>query len=141
MKMKIEFEKIDAEKILYDSFCNGGLSELYYASVGIEWESEPNSTNYSNAKKRLQDGGMTSICIEDVYIEILKNGDVIQFTDYEGEELINLNLEDALVNFNSLEDSEKIKLAKLLDDDDCSTDAWDCFNAIQYALYGEVIYG
>jgi hypothetical protein len=139
--MKIEFSKSDAEKILYDSFCNGGLYEMSCSSVSIDWDSKPNSENYSNAKKRLQEGGMTSICVEDVYIEILKNGDVIQFTDYEGEELINLHLEDAIVNFNSLEDGEKINLAKLLDEDDCSTDVWDCFNAIQYALYGEVIFG
>ena len=139
--MKIEFTKIDAEKILFDSFCNGGLGEMCSSNVCIDWESKINSTNYSNAKKRLQERGETSICVEDIYIEILKNGDVIQFTDYEGEEFINLHIEDAVANFNALKDEEKIDLAKLLDEDDCSTDVWDCFNAIQYALYGEVIFG
>ena len=141
IKMKIEFTKIDAEKILFDSFCNGGLEEMVSSSVYIDWDSELNSTNYSNAKKRLQERGETSICIEDIYIEIIKNGDVIQFTDYESEEFINLHIEDAVANFNALKDEEKIDLAKLLDEDDCSTDVWDCFNAIQYALYGEVIFG
>jgi hypothetical protein len=139
--MKIEFSKEDAEKILYDSFCNGGLGELSYSSVSVDWESQPNDINYVNAKKRLKESGVESICVEDIYIEILKNGDEIIFTDYEGEELIPLKLDTALINFNSLSDADKMELAKLLDDDDCSTDAWDCFNAIQYALYGEVIFG
>ena len=143
MKMQIEFEKNDAEKILYDSFCNGGLTELYHCSISIDWANEniPNEINYANAKNRLKERGISDFCLEDVYIEILKNGDAIIFTDYEGEELIELKLDDALNNFNSLNPAEKIELAKLIDDDNCSTDAWDCFNALQYALFKEVIYG
>lgn len=143
IKMKIEFSKEDAEKILYDSFCNGGLRELYHCSVWIDWANEdtPNKINYADAKTRLQERGINDFCLEDVYIEILKNGDAIIFTDFESEELIELKLDDALNNFNSLSDEEKIKLSKLIDDDNCSTDAWDCFNALQYALYKEVIYG
>jgi len=143
--MKIQFEKQDLEQILYDSFCNGGLSELYYCGIAVDWESNPNAMNYKNARKRLKEkqNETTIICIEDVYIEILKNGDAIIFTDNEGgdDELIELRLDDALNNINSISDKAKIELAKLLDEDDCSTDAWDCFNAIQYALYKEVIYG
>jgi hypothetical protein len=139
--MKIEFSKEDAEKILYDSFCNGGLTELYHCSISIDLEINPNEINFANAKTRIKERGISSICLEDIYIEILKNGDTIIFTDYEGEELIELKLDDALNNFNSLSDKEKIDLSKLIDDDNCSTDAWDCFNALQYALYKEVIYG
>ena len=139
--MKIEFLKSDAEKILHDAFCNGGLSELNHSGIEIEWDSEINSNNYSNAKKRLQESGMTSICIEDVYIEILKNGDCIQFTDFQEDELINLDINNALSNFNSLKDEEKMELAKFLDEDDFSTDAWDCFNALQYAFFGKIIFG
>ena len=139
--MKIEFSKEDAEKILYDSFCNGGLGELSYSSVSVDWESHLNSINYIDAKKRLKESGKEGICREDIFIEILKNGDEIIFTDYEGEELIPLKLDTALINFNSLSDADKMELAKLLDDDDLSVDAWDCFNALQYALYQEVIFG
>ena len=138
--MKIEFSTEDAEKILYDSFCNGGLIELYHSSVSIDWQSQPNSVNYDIAKHRLINMGMENICLEDVYIQILKMGEEIVFTDYEGEELISLKLDKALDYFNSLLDDEKIELAKMLDDD-ADTDAWDCYNAIQYALYGEVIFG
>lgn len=140
--MEITFSKEDAVKILFDSFCNGGLSELSYASIIVDWDSEHNNNNYQNAKKRLLEKGKTGICVEDVYIEILEFGDTIQFTDYEGdEELFNLHLEDALLNFNSLDSSDKIQLSKLADEDDFSTDCWDCFNAIQYALFGDVVYG
>lgn len=138
--MKIEFSKKDAEKILYDSFCNGGLDELTFSSVSIDWESHLNSLNYDNAKERLKESGQKGICREDIFIEILKNGDEIIFTDYEGEELVYLKLDTALDNFNSLPNPDKLTLAKLLDDD-CNADAWDYFNAIQYALYKEVIFG
>ena len=143
--MKIQFEKKDAEQILYDSFCNGGLSELYYCGISVNWESNPNATNYTNAKNRLKEKQKENetICIEDVFVEILKNGDAIIFTDNEDEdgELIELRLNDALNNINSINDDAKIELAKLLDEDNCDADAWDYFNAIQYALYKEVIYG
>jgi hypothetical protein len=138
--MKIIFSKNDAEKILYDSFCNGGLTELSFCSLSIYWDIISNYENYENAKNRLKGKGMTSICREDVYIEILRNGDNITFKDFEEDNTIDMNLEDALSNFNSLKEEDKIKLAKLLDDNE-STDAWDCFNALQYALYCEVIYG
>ena len=142
--MKIQFEKQDLEQILYDSFCNGGLSELYYCGIAVDWESNPNAMNYTNARTRLKEKQKENetICIEDVYIEILKNGDAIIFTDNEGDdELIQLRLDDALLNINSINDENKIELAKLLDEDNCDADAWDYFNAIQYALYKEVIYG
>jgi hypothetical protein len=143
--MKIQFEKQDAEKILYDSFCNGGLSELYYCGISVDWESNPNSINYTNAKNRLKEKQKENqtICIEDVFVEILKNGDAIIFTDNEDEdgELIELRLDDALNNINSIADEDKIQLAKLLDEDNCDADAWDYFYAIQYALHKEVIYG
>ena len=143
--MKIKFEKKDLEQILYDSFCNGGLSELYHCGISADWESNQNHINYINARTRLKEKAKENetICIEDVYIEILKNGDAIIFTDDEGgsDELIELRLDDALLNINSISDENKIELAKLLDEDNCDADAWDYFNAIQYALYKEVIYG
>ena len=54
-KMKIQFEKQDAEKILYDSFCNGALSELYFCGIEVYWENNPNAMNYTNAKNRLKE--------------------------------------------------------------------------------------
>jgi hypothetical protein len=140
--MEITFSKEDAVKILFDSFCNGGLSELSMASIIIDWDSDHNAKNYAHAKTRLLEKGKNELCYEDVCMEILEYGDTIQFTDYEGdEEIISLHLEDSLANFNSLDSNNKIELSKLLDDDDCSTDACDCFNAIQYALFCDVIYG
>jgi hypothetical protein len=141
-KMEITFSKQDAVKILFDSFCNGGLSELSMASIIIDWDSDHNTNNYLKAKTRLLEQGKNELCYEDICMGILEYGDTIQFTDYEGDdEIISLHIEDALVNFNSLDSHTKIELSKLLNDDDCSTDAWDCFNAIQYALFGDVVYG
>jgi hypothetical protein len=139
--MKIEFSKEDAEQILYDTFCNGGLGELALSSVSVDWKSVPNANNYASAKNRLIENGMKSICREDIYIEILKNGDEIIFTDYEGEESIVLTLDIALNNLNEISEKDKLDLIKLLDEDDVSSDIWDYYNAIQFALYKEVIFG
>lgn len=138
--MRIEFSKNDVQKIIYDAFCNGGLEQLKYASVGIDWDLPSNSDNYSNSKKRLLEKGITDICREDIYMEILTNGDCITFTDFEADEIINMNLDDAISNLNSLDDAEQLELAELLNED-CTADACDYYNAIQYALYCEVIFG
>lgn len=139
--MKIDFTKEDTIKILYYSFCNYGLEELSSCMVDVNWSSKHNSNNYDNAKQRLIQNGKQSICREDVWIEILNNGDTIQFIDLDNDEKINLHIEDAMVNFNSLSNEDKIDLSKMLDEDDVTTDAYDCANALQFALYAEIIFG
>jgi hypothetical protein len=138
--MEINFSQQDVEKILYDSFCNGGLDELCASSVCIDWDYSKNAFNYTSAKNRLVEQGEEDFCREDVYMEILTGGDSLIFTDYENEEVIYLSLSSVLLNFNSLDNESKMEVAQLLDEDN-SCDAFDCYNALQYALYSEVIFG
>jgi hypothetical protein len=142
MVLNVTFEKEQAINLLYNSMCNGGLSELAYSSVIVDWDSQHNFNNYQNAKNRLLKKGQNNICREDVWTEILLFGDTIQFTDYEGdEEIISLHLEDAIKNCNSLSVERKIELLELIDEDNCNADAFDYCNAIQLCLFGDVIYG
>lgn len=139
MKVDFLFDKEDTKKIIFESFCNGGLTELNGSSIIVDFDSIHNNTNYQNAKKRLQ--GKQSVCFEDVCVEILANGDTIQFTDYEGDdEIIALSLASAEVYINSLDLDEKLELKKIIDED-TSCDAWDYYNALQFCMFGEVVYG
>lgn len=136
--MKIVFNLEDTKRILLDSFCNGGLSELKFCSISVDWTSDFNHTNYVKAKSLLIEMGEENICYEDVMLQILINGDEIEFTDFENGETIRLNLQTAHDNFNNLSEDEKIILINVLNED---FDAYDCFSALQYALYQDVIYG
>jgi N12 class adenine-specific DNA methylase len=138
--MKIEFSKEDAEKILYDSFCNGGLTELCFSDVFICLDKEPNLTNYKNSKDRLKERNTHTICREDVLIEILKNGQEIVFIDENDDLMVKLTLQSSLNNFNELCNEDKIRLSHLLDDDNYNVDAWNYYEALQYALYKKVLY-
>ena len=139
-KMKVEFEQQDVKTILYDSFCNGGLSELRYASVSIDWSVGSNKINYSEAKKRLLERiSDDSICYEDVMMEILSVGDSITFTDYEGEENYILTLKSAMNILNSLEEESKKDLITILTDE-CNCDAWTYYNGLQLAMFGDIVY-
>jgi hypothetical protein len=138
--MKTEFSELDVQKIIYDSFCNGGLIELANCSVQVDWDEEPNHSNYQEAKRRCQqkmeDG---SICFEDIMLEILDSGEPIVFTDYEGEETVELHIVTATKNLNDNAHLYLDLLLKFLDEDgDC--DSFDCSDALQLCLYGEVIF-
>ena len=144
--MKTTFSREDACKILFDSFCNGGIQELYYSNVIIDWDDSPNHHNYIDAKARLQEKDKSGICYEDVILEILRNGDektfgnVVVFKDVESIENHELTLNSALDKINSLPESQKKDLIKILNEDtDC--DAWTSFNALQLCLLGDVVFG
>ena len=144
--MKTTFSRADVSKILYLSFCDGGLQELYHSSVLIDWDSMPNYANYIDAKARLREANpKNEICYEDVMVEILENGEastwgnVITFTDTESEENHELTLDSALKTINELPEGQKKDLIKILNED--NYDGWTCFNALQLCLLGDVVFG
>jgi hypothetical protein len=138
--MKIEFSKEDVKKIIYDSFCNGGLIELANCSVQVDWDVETNHTNYIQAKERCQekieDG---TICFEDVMIEILDSGKSIVFTDYEADESVEINIETSIKNLNDNANNYFELLSKFLDEEG-DYDSFDCSDALQLCLYKDVIF-
>ena len=130
MEIKLSAQELD--DVLMSMFANGGLIELAYASVRMDLEEGV----YAKAKQRLLDAGKTGICLEDVYIEILKGGDSIRFYDFEGEEHVSFNMEQAVKNLSSSYAANDV-MAVINEQDD----AWTGFNLVQHCLYGEVIYG
>ena len=136
--MKITFNIEDATSILYYSFCNGGLSELSYSSVKLSYDVQ----DYIKVKKELTDSmPNSSICFEDVLIQILKSKNNLVFIDIEADETFELSLESALNNFNSLTDTKAVMDLMTILKDDGDADAYYCYDALQYALFGELIYG
>jgi len=144
--MKLQLNKVEMLKVLHSAFCNGGLNELRYCDVELNvLEKE-----YVNARNRLEkqilkgnnenvyyvgtDG--PTVCLEDVYLEILREGEAINFIDHNNGKKIGFTLSKAIKSLSREEfASDVLKTVKGGDD------AWTGFNLIQGCLYGEVVYG
>lgn len=94
--------------------------------------------SYQQAKINLIDAGVKErdICYEDVLLQMLKNGEQITFYDAEEDE-------NHLLSWGVF-----IKgIERYMSSDDCSSldiDEWDDVdfdNVIQYAFFGEIVFG
>jgi|AOAMet11_17_M020_2_1038521.scaffolds.fasta_scaffold08046_3 hypothetical protein len=138
--MKITINKSDARELMYESFCGGGLTELYYCDVAM---SEENDENYDKARHLLLGEGKTDICLEDVYVKMLEEYGIL-FMDEN--EKIHLTLGLAKENIQKALDNDKTgvwvasEIMKIIPKYD-NADAWTYFNVLQLALFSEVIYG
>lgn len=91
---------------------------------------------YADAKQRLKDKGNNDICYEEVLVEILEGGESIYFIDAEdSDEVYELTLKKLLngikLNAENRPDDSSIE--------DGDGETMDCI--IQYALFGDVIFG
>lgn len=78
---QILLTKDEALKAFYDSLCNVyGLG--LFSDYGLEFEYD--DAAYDAARKKLKDAGV-SPCIEDVLLQIVKDGGEIRVKDVEGE--------------------------------------------------------
>jgi len=131
--MKITFEATTAEKLklVYDCLCSG-LPIL--ATSGIELDYS--DAEYDAAKKHLAASNPKDIiCIEDVQVEMLRQGNSLTFTDTENDEAVDLNL--ALIE----ENWSKLRTKDVLDYINEDYDAQTSENIMQTLLYGEVVFG
>lgn len=93
--MEIKLTTEESEKYFYNALCNG-LG--YMRGYGLEFDYK--DKDYKAAVKSLQEkldkgevpkeihvfkGEKPSICREDVYMEILRNGKKLKFIDHEGD--------------------------------------------------------
>jgi hypothetical protein len=137
--MKITINKSDARELMYESFCGGGLTELYYCDVMM---SGKNDENYDKARHLLLGEGKTDICLEDVYVKMLEEYGIL-FMDENEDKKIHLTLGLAKENIQkALDDdvwvaSEIMKIIPKYN----NADAFTYFNVLQLALFSEVIYG
>ena len=131
--MKLVLEKEEALSIIHSALCNGGLIELRYSGVVINVSIE----DYNIAKDELiAEGKERSLCIEDIWVQILRSGKPLQFFDEEGDEAQEFNLEMA-IKAMSKEEALSVVLCIKEEQDDAFT-GWEL---LQFCLYGEVIFG
>lgn len=76
--MKIKLSKSESEKIFHNSLCNG--SQIAYYGLSIDYK----QTEYNKSKKSLEKANQ-SLCYEDVWMKMLKDGYSLTIVDSEGE--------------------------------------------------------
>tara|TARA_B110000503_G_C7157359_1_gene417922 strand:- start:1980 stop:2423 length:444 start_codon:yes stop_codon:yes gene_type:complete len=142
--MKILLDDNDVKEIMYDSFCNGGLQEMYHCDCFIDWDNKANSNNYLKAKTLLKKEGKDDVCIEDIYIKMLQDFGIVFKDECMGDDDNNIHLTFAMAKEN---------LQKAIDNDDADKwflsqvnkvipeyndgDAWTYFALLQGALFGD----
>ena len=127
--MKVTLEHHEAENICHTALCNGhGLS---YCGLEITYNQE----EYKNAKESLQERG-ESICLEDVWMNILRRGGTLTLIDNEsGEDPSTITLQDVHAK---VQDSPIQHLMDAINETDDGTTAEVI---LQSVFYGEVIFG
>jgi len=123
--MKIKLKKKEAISIFHTALCNG-LS--YMSGYGITLDYDDKHYILASDKKE-------NHCWEDVLIQILVDGNPLNFVDEEGEETHEVFLKDVLKN---IVDTDVDVLMNIINERD---DALDADIVLQTVVFGEVIYG
>lgn len=133
--MKIILEREEALAIIHSALCNGGLSELSMSGVELNVTDE----DYKQAKEELgnpSEFAKDVVCMEDVWVQILRSDKPLQFFDEEGGEEVEFNLDKAIEELSKEEALDIVNTYKE-EQDDAET-GWQL---LQLCLYGEVIFG
>ena len=118
---------------LHSALCNGGLSELQYSGIELDYL----ATEYDKAKKDLKSKG-ESPCYEDVLIQILNNGGELIFKDVECNDTYTNSITLQKVYDNVSKAPQNTLLDYLNENDDAESG----YLLIQAILYdGEIIFG
>ena len=73
--IEVKLSKEKSEEFFHNALCNG-LD--YFSSNGVTLDL--NEKNYQKAKKTLAENGNSAPCYEDVMMQMLRNGDTLDFT-------------------------------------------------------------
>jgi hypothetical protein len=131
--MEIKLTKEEKLNFFYDALCNG-LGSLRYYNLQLEFNEE----DYFEFKKKLtEENPKSAVCYEDVLMEMIKNGKVLNIIDegYDGEYNAIISLDTILSNM------EKTPIENLMNIYNENADAWDADVLLQTVLYGEIIFG
>ena len=79
--MEIKFTNKEAEGFFYNALCNA-VSTGYMAGYGLAFDYDNKA--YHKAGKTLKEQGKKDVCLEDVWMEILREGGKLTFVDQEG---------------------------------------------------------
>ena len=128
--MKILLEPAEAEEYFFNALCNGS-QELAHNGIRLDYTEEDVAKARAAWKEAKPDQTM---CREDVWMGILKEGGKLTFTDEENDEHIVI-LKDV---------HEKVQLTPLKHLQDMISENDDAITAdciLQTVILGEVIYG
>lgn len=132
-------ESMSRLHLVYTALCNG---LYYFGDYGfrLDWNEE----EYENARKELENGAprswdafCSSICHEDIQMQMLVNGKGILFEDVEGEGEHTKTLTLELVNQNWHHITHKVLGEFESENDDANTSDL----LLQYILFTDPIYG
>jgi len=139
--MKVVLEKEDVLKLIYNALCNGGLIEL--SCSGVELNIERNQ--YDSAKERLKQRVSSTICREDVWMEVFQTNGLTFIDEEGGDDEIHLTLDLALANLQEAIDTDLTneRFSYITDSlkEDGQDDAFTHSHILQMALYQDVIFG
>ena len=127
--MKVKLEPQEAEGIFHTSLCNI-YGSGYFNGYGLEfvWDDDA----YSEARKKLQ-----SPCIEDVILQIIKDGGTLEVIDHECEGEYNAQIDLKAIH----ERMELVPVKNLLNIINEEDDVDDADAVLQTLFFGEVIFG
>lgn len=132
--MKIILTNEEKEEIFYNALCNSITGNIGY---GLQIDYSEREYNISKNKLKNQNG-QDVVCIEDVYMQMLRDGFSITWKDIEGngEQTASILLQD----IHNDEKWDKIPVTHILAYHTEDDDAWDADMIIQHLLYGEQIF-
>jgi hypothetical protein len=130
--MNIQLTNQEKEEIFFNAMCNG-LSNVSY----WEFEIDYNSEDYQSAKESLLNNGKSSVCYEEVFMEMLKSGKSIEFVDLgcDGEYTKSLTMDMIHKNI------EKTPMNNLFNVAQEQDDSFDADAILQSVLFEEIIFG
>jgi hypothetical protein len=131
--MKVILTEKESEDMFYNALCNG-MSELY--CYGIRLKNKKGA--YGEARQNLlkQYGEDACICLEDVWMQILRDGNELLFVDEEDpDDIKRIKLSDVHNKVCNTPINYLVEMQRE-EDDACTADA-----ILQTVIYGEIIFG
>jgi hypothetical protein len=140
--MKILFEQSESEKIFYDALCNA-VGTGYMKNYGIELTCD--RSQYKDCKEHLLRvdaagagySAISTICYEDILMQVLRDGGELTFEDIEGEGDMTSSITMKDVHERVQTTDPKVLLRILSEQDDAS----DADQVLQTVFFKEVIFG
>lgn len=81
--MKIKLTPHESEVYFHNALCNA-IGTGYMDGYGLEIIH--NEETYNKAKQNLINDGMTNPCVEDIWMQILRDGNELEIADYETDD-------------------------------------------------------
>ena len=110
----------------------GGIG--YWACLDTDYE------EWTECKKRLNENSRRAASIEDIAIEVILSNKPLALFDVEDADVVwDLTLDKIMKGIEQFEEEEEVPLEAIIDRG--AFDAEDADRIIQYALFGELVYG